>query len=138
LSRRAKLLELRATAERLALGDHGDRCLRDLFLELVDVLTGQENAADSMALASARAPAPAPELVGVTAGVSLALAPPAGSKRDLPRPAADVPDPAGEQWLAELAAADEKAELEAAAAATAEKTKPKTEPKAAPTPNGGH
>jgi hypothetical protein len=132
---RARLLELRATAERLPLGEHGDRCLRDLFVELIDELTGATVKHESIALAGMRAPAPAPERVGVTAGVSGPVAPPAGSTRDIPRPSAAVADPAGEGWLAEQLAADQKAEAELEAKAP---TKAKNDPKAAPNPNGGH
>jgi len=134
MSVKAKLLELRATAERLPLGEHGDRCLRDLFIEFVDALTGNDEPHESLALVSARAPAPAPERVGV---VAVQLSAPAGSARDMIAPALDVPDPAGADWLAAQMAADAKAEAEAAAAAKAPPPK-KNDQKATPTPNGGH
>ena len=125
-------------AERLPLGEHGDRCIRDLFVELLDELTGAETQHESIALAGVRSPAPAPERVGVTAGIpGLMIAPPAGATRDLPTPVAGVADPAGDNWLGQLIDADAKAEAEAAAAKTAPAKKNDT--KAAPnTPNGGH
>jgi hypothetical protein len=143
MSVKQELLRLRAVAERLPLGDHGDRCLRDLFLEFVDVLTGTKTTTDSLALASSRAPAPPPETLGAV--VQGRTSAPAGALFDLPRPAADVADPAGETWLAEQMAADAKAEAEAeavkaaTAATAAAAAKTKNEPKkATPTPNGGH
>lgn len=131
MGRREKLIELRATAERLPLGEHGERQLRDLFVELIDELTGSDVQHESIALAGMRAPAPAPSLVGVTAGVMGPVAPPAGATRDVPTPVAGVADPAGEGYLAELIAADAKAEAEAAAAK-------KNDTKAAAPTNGGH
>jgi len=112
MGRRERLLELRATAERLPLGEHGDRCLRDLYVELIDELTGSDAQHESIALAGVRLPAPAPDRVGVTAGVSRELYPVAQ-----PAPVAGVADPAGENFLADLMAADKRAEEEAAAAA---------------------
>lgn len=138
LSRRQRLLEIRDMALRLPLGEHGDRCLCALIVELLEELAGEASTNASPALASVRAPAPAPERVGVTAGLPAGrVAPPAGATRDLPTPEANVPDPAGESWLAEMAEADRRAEAEAEAAAKLPPAK-KNEPQPAPTPNGGH
>ena len=134
---RANLLKLRDVAERLPLGEHGARCLRDLFIELIDEITDSGKVNESITLVGARAPAPAPERVGVTGGIALPMSAPAGATRDMLAPALDVPDPAGETWLSEQMAADAKAEAEAAAAAKAPPAK-KNDPKAAPNPNGGH
>jgi hypothetical protein len=133
---RANLLKLRDVAERLPLGEHGARCLRDLFIELIDEITDSGKVNESLTLTAAREPAPAPELVGVH-GVALPMSAPAGATRDMAAPAGHVPDPAGEDWLAAQMAADAKAEAEAAAAAKTAPAK-KNDTKAAPTPNGGH
>lgn len=139
MGRREKLIELRATAERLPLGDYGDRLLRDLFVELIDELTGGvETPRDSIALVGWREPAPPPERVGVTAGLSGPVAPPAGSTRDLPAPIAGIADPAGEGWLAELAAKDEAEEKAEAAAAKTPPAKKNDTKAAAPNNSGGH
>ena len=129
---RDKFLELRAMAERLPLGEYGDRLIRDLLVELLAELAG-DAVPESLTLGAVRNPAPAPDRVGVVAAVH---AMPAGSTRDMLAPALGVPDPAGADWLAAQISADAKAEADAAAAA---KTPPKkNDQKATPTPNGGH
>ena len=103
---RANLLKLRDVAERLPLGEHGARCLRDLFIELIDEITDSGKVNESITLVGARAPAPAPERVGVTGGIAAAaygssistgpsgalpMSAPAGATRDMLAPALDVP-----------------------------------------------
>lgn len=111
MSTREKLVELRAAADRLALGDYGDRLLRALVIDLIDVMCGVEPSHPD--LANARQAPPAPELVGVKGGVqglppALAVGGAAAPRAivapviDAPAPTGTVPDPAGTEWIEQL------------------------------------
>lgn len=119
-----KLAELRAVAERLALGDAESRKLRGLVVDLIDVMLGREPDHPDVNGSGARYALPDPAALGVM--------PPAMAPRPFihvppGRPVAPlslegVPDPAGPDALAQI-------ERELNEAEDQQQQKP---------PNGGH
>jgi hypothetical protein len=130
-----KLIELRAVAERLPLGEAGDRTLRGLIVDFIDVLTGGDASHPDVNNSGARVAPPPPEHFAAVHPSRGAQLGPVGKLKDAVAPEG-APDIAGEDWLA-AAEADIAVLEEKKKAAAAERAKPKAP--AAPTPpNGGH